>query len=159
MKHVEPVIPDAMPGAVFGHHLNALTSGFHYGLGLTIDQVVDILGYPLQTKLTAGGLVDPRHRLAVVLDAWYQQIGEQAKRSSRLHADETGGRVQGQTHWLCCFTNDGNCYYMIDRSRGSPALQKFFTDEFEGVLIIPPACRNCVFLSWQALVESVNASA
>ena len=32
-------------------------------------------------------------------------------------------------------TNHRNCYYMIDRSRGSPALQKFFTDEFDGVLI------------------------
>ena len=38
-------------------------------------------------------------------------------------------------HWLWCFTNDRNCYYMIDRSRDSPALQKFLTDEFEGVLI------------------------
>ena len=36
---------------------------------------------------------------------------------------------------MWCFTNDRNCYYLIDRSRGSPALQKFFTEEFEGVLI------------------------
>ena len=45
----------------------------------TIDRVVEILGYHLQTKLTPGGL--------------------------------------------------------IDRCRGSSALQKFFTDEFQGVLI------------------------
>ena len=70
-----------------------------------------------------------------MLEVWYEQIGEEAKASAHLHADETGWRVNGQTHWLWCFTNDRNCYYMIDRSRGSPALQQFFTEEFEGVLI------------------------
>ena len=134
-KHVEPIVPDAMPKATLGHQVIALTSWFHYGLGLTIDQVVDILGYHLQTKLTSGGLIDAWRRLAEVLNVWYEQIAEQAKASAHLHADETGWRVNGQTHWLWCFTNDRNCYYMIDRSRGSPALQKFFTDEFEGVLI------------------------
>ena len=53
-KDVEPVVPDAMPKATLGHHLVALTSWFHYGLGLTIAQIVDILGYHLQTKLTPG---------------------------------------------------------------------------------------------------------
>jgi len=134
-KDVEPIVPDAMPKAALGHQLIALTSWFHYGLGLTIDQVADILNYHLQTKLTPGGLVDTWHRLAEVLVTWYGQIAEQAKKSSYLHADETGWRVGGRTQWLWCFTNDRNCYYMIDRSRGSPALQKFFTSEFEGVLI------------------------
>ncbi|MFH1499643.1 MAG: transposase, partial [Verrucomicrobiota bacterium] len=110
-RHVEPVVADAMPKAALGHRVVALTSWFHYGLGLTIDQVVDILGYHLQTKLTSGGPVDAWRRLAEVLEAWYQQIGRQAKASAHLHADETGWRVNGQTHWLWCFTNDRNCYY------------------------------------------------
>jgi len=134
-KHVEPIVPDAMPKAQLGHQVIALTSWFHYGLGLTIDQIIDILSYKMQTKLTSGGLIDAWHRLAEILNVWYEQIGNQAKASAHLHADETGWRVNGQTHWLWCFTNDRNCYYMIDRSRGSPALQKFFNDEFEGVLI------------------------
>ncbi len=134
-KHVEPVVPDAMPKATLGHRLIALTGWFHYGLGLTIDQIVEVLDHHLQTKLTSGGLVDAWRRLAEVIEAWYEQIGEEARSSAHLHADETGWRVNGVTHWLWCFTNDRNCYYMIERSRGSPALQEFFTDEFEGVLI------------------------
>ncbi len=134
-KHVEPVVPDAMPKATLGHRVIALTSWFHYGLGLTIDQIVDILGYHLQTKLTPGGLIDAWRRQAEVLEGWYVQIAEQARSSAHLHADETGWRVNGQTRWLWCFANGQVCYYMIDRSRGSPALQKFFTEVFEGVLI------------------------
>ena len=110
-KHVEPVVSDAVPKATLGHQVIALTSWFHYGLGLTINQVVDILNYQMQTKLTPGGLVDAWRRLAEVLRAWYEQIGEEAKASAHLHADETGRRVNGQTYRLWCFTNDRNCYY------------------------------------------------
>ena len=134
-KHVEPVVPDALPHAMLGHHLVSLTSWLHYGLGVTIDQIIDILSYHLQTKLTPGGLVDAWQRLAEILVEWYEQIGTQARQSAYLHADETGWRVNGQTHWLWCFANAQVCYYMIDRCRGQPALQKFFTETFEGVLI------------------------
>jgi transposase len=134
-KHVEPVVPDALPGAALGHHTVGLTSWLHYGLGVTLDQIVDILGYHLHTRLTPGGLIDAWRRLATVLIPWYEQIAQQAKASAVLHADETGWRVAGQTHWLWCFANHQVCYYMIDRCRGSPALQKFFTEAFAGTLI------------------------
>lgn len=134
-KHVQPVVPDAMPGATLGHQVIALTAWLHYGLGITIHQIVDILGYHLQTTLTPSGLIDAWRRLAEVLNSWYEQISEEAKKSAHLHGDETGWRVKGVTYWLWCFANTRVCYYMIDRCRGSPALQKFFTDVFEGVLI------------------------
>jgi transposase len=134
-KHVEPVVPNALPRATIGHHLIALTAWLHYGLGVTIDQIIDILSYHLQTRLTPSGLIDAWHRLAQILAAWYEQIAEEAKNSAYLHADETGWRVNGQGCWLWCFTNDRNCYYTIEYCRGSPVLQKFFREEFDGVLI------------------------
>ena len=134
-QHVEPVVPDALPRATIGHHLVSLTSWLHYGLGVTIDQIVDILSFHLHTQLTPGGLINAWQRLAEILTDWYEQIGEHAKQSTYLHADETGWRVNGKKHWLWCFANSQNCYYMIDRCRGSPALMKFFTEAFDGVLI------------------------
>lgn len=134
-KHVEPVVPDAMPNATLGHHVIALSSWFHYGLGVTIGQARDILASHLHTSVTAGGLLDGWHRLAGTLLPWYEQIGREAKDSAVLHADETGWRVDGQTHWLWCFTTPRSCCYQIDRSRGSPALQKFFTEAFDGTLV------------------------
>ena len=134
-KHVEPVVPDAMPRATIGHHLISLTSWFHYGLGVTIDQIIDILSYHLQTELTPGGLINAWQRLSEILLSWYEQIAEEAKNSAYLHADETGWRINGQGCWLWCFANDRNCYYMIEYCRGSPVVQKFFTEEFDGVLI------------------------
>jgi hypothetical protein len=74
-------------------------------------------------------------RLAEALFPWYEQIGREARSGAVLHADETGWRVDGRTHWLWCFCNHRNTYYMIDESRGSLALQKFFTEAFNGTLV------------------------
>ena len=52
-----------------------------------------------------------------------------------LNADQTGWRVNGKSHWPWCFASKGACYYQIDRSRGGPALEKFFLDAFDGVLV------------------------
>ncbi len=134
-KHVEPIVPDALANAALGHRVVSLTAWFHYGLGITIDQIREILGYHLQTYLSGGGLVAMWHRLGGILNEWYEQIAEQARESSVLHADETGWRMNGQPHWLWCFAGKETCLYMIDRSRGGPALEKFFIEAFDGVLI------------------------
>ncbi len=133
--HVEPKVSAALPGATIGNRLVALTTVFHYGLGLTIDQTRQVLLSPLRTKISAGGLVDLWRRTAEVLLPWHEQIAIDARNSATLHADETSWRVEGTTHWLWCFCNHANCHYIIDRSRGSPALRKFFTEAFRGVLI------------------------
>jgi transposase len=134
-KLVEPPVVDAMPGATFGHRLVALTAWLHYGVGTTISQVVEVLNHHVQFRLSQGGLVNAWQGLAAILVAWYTEIGLQVKASGVLHADETGWRVSGRTHWLWCFTTPKATYYMIDRSRGSPALSKFFTSAFDGVLV------------------------
>jgi hypothetical protein len=53
-KHVEPVVSDALPGATIGNRTLALSSWLHYGLGKTIDQIVEVFNHHLQFRLTAG---------------------------------------------------------------------------------------------------------
>jgi len=134
-KIVEAPVPEALPKATIGNHLLALSAWFHFGLGQTISQIVAVLSCHLHFALTPGGLVQMWHRLAAILYAWYEAIGEQAKNSHFLHADETGWRVMGKTFWLWCFTNDRVTYYLIDHCRGSPVLKRFFSDAFSGTLI------------------------
>ena len=134
-KNIEPSVGGAMPNATLGNGIVALTTVMHYGLGLTIDQTREVFASHLRTPLSAGGLVDLWRRAGTVLLPWYEQIGREAKASATLHADETGWRVNGDTHWLWCFCNHVNCYYLIDESRGSDVLRKFFTEAFAGVLM------------------------
>lgn len=134
-KRVEPTVPDALPGATLGNRVLVLSAWLHYALGNTLSQIVDVFNFHLHMKISTGGLLQMWYRLQEILYPWYEQIQQQALNSAVLHADETGWRVNGKTHWLWCFSNQGLTYFMIDRSRGSPALLKFFIEEFAGTLV------------------------
>jgi len=134
-KLVEAPVPNALPGSTLGNRVLVLSAWLHYALGNTLGQIVEVFNFHLQMKITPGGLVQMWYRLQAILYAWYEQIQQEALRSAVLFADESGWRVDGKTHWLWCFTTRDLTYYMIDRSRGSPALRKFFIEEFAGTLV------------------------
>lgn len=132
---VEPAVPDALPGATLGNRVLVLSAWLHYALGNTLSQIVEVFNFHLQMKLSPGGLIQMWYRLAAILYPWYEQIRREALDSAVLHGDESGWRVNGKTHWLWCFANTFSSYFMIDRCRGSPALLKFFREEFGGTLV------------------------
>lgn len=134
-KKVEPKIPDALPGSQIGNRVLTMSAWLHYGLGQTLSQVADVFDHVFQFSVTPGGLLQQWYRLQEILFPWYEQIQQQALRAAVLHADETGWRVNGQGHWLWCFTYDRGTYYLIDRRRGRPVLAKFFKTAFAGVLV------------------------
>jgi transposase len=134
-KSVEPVVPDALPGSQIGNRVLTLSAWLHYGLGQTIDHVVDVFNHHLQIKVTAGGLQQSWYRLQEILFPWYEQIQNEALGSAVLHGDETGWRVNGKGHWLWCFSYARGTYYLIDRQRGRPVLAKFFRRAFNGTLV------------------------
>ncbi|REJ92308.1 MAG: IS66 family transposase, partial [Planctomycetota bacterium] len=134
-KHVEPKVTDALPGAQLGNRTLALSAWLHYALGNTTAQIVSVLDHHLRMTLTAAGLLAMWHRLADVLQPWYEQIRDEALNSGVLHGDESGWRVNGKTRWLWCFCTREVTWYMIDCSRGSPALKKIFRREFVGTLV------------------------
>jgi len=153
-KKVEPPVPDVLPGSTLGTRVLVLSAWLHYALGNTLSQIVAVFNFHLQMPLSEGGLIQMWYRLQAILFAWYEEIQQEALKSAVLHADETGWRVNGKTFWLWCFTRQDATYYMIDRSRGSPALVKFFTQEFAGVLVtdfwgaynaVVCACRQTCF--------------
>jgi len=134
-KSVEPTVPDALPGNQIGNRVLTLSAWLHYGLGQTIDHVVDVLNHHLQFQVTPGGMVGQWYRLQEILFPWYEQIQNEALGAAVLHGDETGWRVNGKGHWLWCFSYDRGTYYLIDRRRGRPVLAKFFRREFAGTLV------------------------
>lgn len=134
-KLVEPPVPDALPGADIGHRTYALSAWLHYGLGNSLSQIASVLDIAFQHSISEGGLIGGWQRIAMILEPWYHQIADLACESSVLHADETGHRVAGKTHWLWCFATSDVTYYHIDDSRGEKALREFFIEAYNGVLV------------------------
>jgi transposase len=134
-KMVEPKVPQALPNATIGNRLLVLSAWLHYALGNTISQILSVFNFHLQFVLTAGGLVQMWHRLAEILKSWYEEIGAEIVRAGVLHADETGWRINGRLGWLWCFTTPAATLFAIERSRASPVVLKFITEQFAGVLV------------------------
>ena len=134
-KTVEPKVADALPGSRLGHRVSALSTWFHYGLGITLSHIQEVFNAQLHFPISQGQIVNWGHRLTGLMTPWYNEIGEAVKSSGAINADETGWRVSGKTHWLWCFSGSDATYYLIDRSRGSPALTKFFTEAVDGILV------------------------
>jgi len=80
-------------------------------------------------------LTQASKNLASVLEPVYNAIGKKVANAAVVNADETGWRINGITHWLWCFATSNFCYYVIDRSRGSPVVKKVFGTIFKGILI------------------------
>jgi len=134
-KKVEPPVTAALPGATLGNRVLVLSAWLHYAVGTTLSQLVEVFNFHLTLKLTPGGLVQMWRRLAEILYAWYEAIREEARSSAVLHADETGWRVNGKSHWLWCFATESLSCFLVDRSRASPVLLAFFAREFAGTLV------------------------
>jgi transposase len=134
-KSVEPRVSDALPGSQIGNHVVALSGWLHYGLGQTLDHIVEVFNSHLHFKVTPGGLVQQWYRLQEILYPWYEQIHGEALDAAVLNADETGWRVNGKGHWLWCFASPRLTCYLIDRRRGRPVVARFFRKAFRGTLV------------------------
>lgn len=134
-KIVEPRISEALPGATIGVRAVILSAYLHYAIGITIQHIVEVFNAHLHFPISKGGLVWMWQRLSEILRSMYEEIGEEIKQRGKLHSDETGWRVNGDTYWLWCFTDDKNTYYDIERCRGSPVILEFLGEDYDGILI------------------------
>lgn len=134
-KIVSPTITDALPNAMIGLRLVVFTAWLHYLIGVSVNNLVKILAVLSNFRVTAGGLTQAWRNLAFILEPLYDDIGDTVAKSAVLHADETGWRISGLTHWLWCFTTKRFCYYSITKSRGSPVVKDFLGTIFKGILI------------------------
>jgi transposase len=132
---VTPVVNDALPGATLGLNLIVYTAWLHYLVGTSVGNLVRMVAVYFGMKVSHGGLTLAWKNLARHLEADYDQIGEKIRTSAVLHADETGWRINGITHWLWAFTSNIYCYYLIDRQRSSAVVAKVLGTLFDGILI------------------------
>lgn len=134
-KIVQPTVTDALPNARLGLRVVVFTAWLHYLVGMSVNNIVKVVSVFFNLQISAGGLTQAWKALATLLVPLYNDIGREVSTSAVLHADETGWRLNGKTHWLWCFTTKTLCYYLITRNRGSPVIKKFLGMLFRGILI------------------------
>ena len=134
-KIVTAKVTEALPNASLGLRLVVFTAWLHYLVGVSVNNLVSMLSVLSSVKISAGGLTHAWHALARNLYQDYEAVAAAARNSAVLHADETGWRLNGITHWLWCFTTRTMCYYVITKSRGSPVIKQVLGLLFQGILV------------------------
>lgn len=87
-------------------------------------------------KISTAGLSKIMIRLSDLLQPVYDEILNDVKQGTRIHADETGWRVKGTLWWLWIFANARSAYYWPDEKRGGDVVEKILGTLFYGILIV-----------------------
>ncbi len=134
-KIVTPIVTEALPHSTLGLRFLVLTAWLHYGVGVSVGNCVKIAAAFLGFPVSPGGLTQGWKNLARLLEGGYEGILQKVRTSAVLHADETGWRLNGVTHWLWAFATRQFCYYLIDRHRGTAVVTAVLGTVFPGILI------------------------
>jgi len=134
--------------------------------GLTKRKTCQVLADLFSLHLSPGGLVAARHRLALRLRGEYEQLVDEARRASVIHADETSWWVGGPGWQLWVFTNDGLTLYQVRDSRGRKVIHETLGRSFPGVLVsdclssyddASPIQHKCYAHHLKAISEAMKA--
>lgn len=132
---VTPTLTAALPRARLGLSLVVQTAWLHYFIGVSVGNCVKIAQASWGLSVSAGGLTQAWKNLATRLEGDYARIGRRIRGAAVLCADETGWRINGVTAWLWAFATAQDCYYLIDRHRGSEVVRRVLGTLFAGILI------------------------
>ncbi len=87
-------------------------------------------------RMSTTGLSRHVIMVANIMKSVYDEILNDVRSSTRIHADESGWRVNGKLWWLWAFGNSQTAYYTIVDSRGSDVVKEILGNIFNGLLIV-----------------------
>lgn len=134
-KIVTPTVTAALPRASLGLNVVLYGAWMHYRLGISVGNLLTILHNLFGLRVSAGGLTQAWIRLGQMLTPYAVQLERAIRQAGVLHADETGWRVNGTTHWLWAFCTQDLAYYRIERRRNAEVVYAFLGEIFDGLLV------------------------
>ena len=126
----------ALPGADVGINTTVHLVYLWLSMCLPFTRIAAYLSTLFGQKLSTAGLSAHVIRVAKIMQAVYEEILEDVKKATILHADETGWRVQGKNWWLWVFGSTESAIYTIDKSRGKDVVHRILGEYFIGVLVV-----------------------
>lgn len=121
-------------GVLVGPRAKALAADLKHRLGCSYGKVSETLNdaFGLQVGRSAWCQADPT--LAEKARPVYQDLIETIRRSSVVHVDETGWRVDTLSGWLWVFANASATVYTIADNRSSDVVVEMLGETFPGIL-------------------------
>lgn len=126
----------ALPKSDLG--LNTTVAIVYYWISacLSLPRISSCLTTFFEQQISTSGLSSHLIRVSQIMKVVYNEILEDVKSSSVLHADETGWRVKGKNWWLWVFGSFDSAIYTVDKSRGKDVVRRILGEIFMGVLVV-----------------------
>lgn len=134
-KLVSSTSTRALPGSDYGLNTVVLMSYLWIVSSLSLPSIQKYLNSFMKLSLSTSGISKLMIRLSEIFQPVYNEIKNDVKIGVQVWADETGWRIKGKLHWLWIFSNNHSSFYWIDKSRGSPVVEKILGTIFYGILI------------------------
>ena len=121
-------------GVMVGPRAKALAADLKHRLGGSYGKVSETLNDAFGLQVSRSGWCQADQRLAETARPVYQELIEVVRRSSVVHADETGWRIGTLSAWLWVFTNQEATVYAIRDNRSSDVVVEVLGKQFKGIL-------------------------
>ncbi len=149
--------PSVMPKALYGNQLLTNVAVMHYGQGVPLGRLEEILDVPYSA------MIQMLHRLARMFSGIPPKLIEQYRQSPVMHADETSWRTDGGNGYAWLFaTNRLSIFeFRNTRSRSVPAAilgtkrlpGTLVTDRYAGYNIAPCPQQYCYAHLHRTLID------
>lgn len=121
---VIPSHPDLPSEGILGPNLQAQIALMKYEDRLPHRKIARTLNRQYGLYLTPAAVLDVTRRVADKLQAVYNAIKEEIRKSKQIVADETGLKVQGKSFWLWVFVSLTSVLFLIRKSRGQEPIKE-----------------------------------
>ena len=119
-----------------GPRLLAAAHHLHYGLGVTVRKLPEVLGLLCGVRLTQGAITqDALRRCERTVAATYRGLADSIREAPYAHTDDTGWRVGGRPAWLMTFVTDTTTLYQVRERHRNEEVRERIPSDYAGVMI------------------------
>jgi transposase len=127
--------PQVRPGAYLGTETMLLAAWLKTHLGQPYRKVAELLETIAGLRVSPGGLSQGLKSLARDFQTEVDAIERALRQAPAIHADETGLRVAGRSHWLWAFVSERLARYRAEPTRAGRVAAQVLGEDFGGTLL------------------------
>ena len=119
-----------------GERVKAAAHVLHYGVGIPVRRVPEVLGALTGVRVTQGAVSqDALRRAAGVVGDAYRTLRTSVRASPVVHTDDTGWRVGGERAFLMAFETEEATVYQVRARHRNEEVREVVPSDYGGVMV------------------------
>ncbi len=133
-KIVEAKPVDVLPNFRFGLNLMLFICFQHFALALTNNKIKQELLTYFGIDVSIGEISQMITKTGELFGPKFEEIKQKLRETKSHHADETGWRKKGKSHWLWSFISEEVALFKIAKSRGHKVPKRILGKKYNGIV-------------------------